>query len=170
MEGVGAPALSRRGLGWPPAQAANTTPIERDPQLFEKLKAEEWPGILSWMIQGYLEWKRSGLQPPDIVRNASEAYFQAEDSIATWIDEHCRLDRRLGNQLPNCTLAGLPERPKQASRQGRKRTSFRTSKREVIDPIAPTPAAASTGSRSSEGRPCHLCHFVLYRPFVRAYR
>jgi putative DNA primase/helicase len=92
VEGVGAPALSRRGIAWPPAQAANTTPIERDPQLFEKLKAEEWPGILSWMIQGYLEWKRSGLQPPDIVRNASEAYFQAEDSIATWIDEHCRLD------------------------------------------------------------------------------
>ena len=44
------------------------------------------------MIQGCLEWQRSGLQPPQAVRNATEAYLQAEDSIATWIDECCRLD------------------------------------------------------------------------------
>src|SRR5262249_24477418 len=64
---------------------------ERDPQLLEKLRAE-WPGILSWMIQGCLEWQRRGLQPPDAVKNATASYFQAEDSIATWIDECCRLD------------------------------------------------------------------------------
>jgi putative DNA primase/helicase len=64
---------------------------ERDPQLFEKLTAE-WPGILSWMIDGCLEWQRSGLQPPDVVKNATESYLQAEDAIATWIDECCTLD------------------------------------------------------------------------------
>jgi putative DNA primase/helicase len=69
-----------------------TIPMEeRDPQLWEKLKAE-WPGILSWMIQGCLEWQRSGLQPPEIVKNATAAYLQAEDAIATWIDECCQLD------------------------------------------------------------------------------
>ena len=66
-------------------------PAERDPQLLETLKAE-WPGILGWMIEGCLEWQRSGLQPPQAVRNATEAYLQAEDSIATWIDECCQLD------------------------------------------------------------------------------
>jgi putative DNA primase/helicase len=66
-------------------------PDERDPQLFEKLKME-WPGILSWMIQGCLEWQRSGLQPPAVVRNATAAYLQAEDVIATWIDDCCQLD------------------------------------------------------------------------------
>lgn len=66
-------------------------PDERDPQLFEKLKAE-WPGILSWMIEGCLEWQAGGLQPPDVVRNATAAYLKAEDVIATWIDECCKLD------------------------------------------------------------------------------
>jgi putative DNA primase/helicase len=66
-------------------------PAERDLQLVETLKAE-WPGILSWMIQGCLEWQTSGLQPPDVVRNATAAYLQAEDLIATWIDECCQLD------------------------------------------------------------------------------
>jgi putative DNA primase/helicase len=64
---------------------------ERDRELFEKLKVE-WPGILSWMIEGCLEWQRSGLQPPDAVRNATAAYLEAEDVIATWIDERCQLD------------------------------------------------------------------------------
>ena len=36
---------------------------ERDPQLLERLKAE-WPGILSWMIQGCRDWRSIGLQPP----------------------------------------------------------------------------------------------------------
>src|SRR5262249_47301779 len=76
-------------------------PAERDPQLFEKLKAE-WPGILSWMIQGCLEWQRSGLQPPDVVKNATAAYLQAENAIGDWIDERCRLDRQAWE-----TVAGL---------------------------------------------------------------
>jgi putative DNA primase/helicase len=64
---------------------------QRDPQLLEKLKVE-WAGILSWMVQGCLEWQTSGLQPPKVVRNATAAYLQAEDAIATWIDESCQLD------------------------------------------------------------------------------
>jgi putative DNA primase/helicase len=66
-------------------------PQERDTQLFEKLK-EEWPGILRWMIQGCLEWRRIGLQPPEAVKNATASYLQAEDTIATWIEESCTLD------------------------------------------------------------------------------
>jgi putative DNA primase/helicase len=64
---------------------------ERDDTLLKTLKAE-WPGILSWMIQGCREWQRSGLQPPQAVRNATAAYLQGEDSIASWIDERCQLD------------------------------------------------------------------------------
>jgi putative DNA primase/helicase len=66
-------------------------PAERDLQLVETLKAE-WPGILSWMIQGCLEWQTSGLQPPAVVTKATEAYLQAEDVLATWIDECCQRD------------------------------------------------------------------------------
>jgi putative DNA primase/helicase len=66
-------------------------PAERDPLLVEKLKAEA-PGVLSWMIQGCLEWQADGLQPPAVVRNATASYLQAEDVIAGWIDERCTPD------------------------------------------------------------------------------
>ena len=39
---------------------------ERDRELTEKLKAE-WPGILSWLIEGCLEWQTEGLRPPQVV-------------------------------------------------------------------------------------------------------
>jgi putative DNA primase/helicase len=64
---------------------------KRDPQLLEKLKSE-WPGILTWMIQGCLKWQADGLQPPAVVRDATAAYLQAEDVIAGWIDECCTPD------------------------------------------------------------------------------
>jgi putative DNA primase/helicase len=61
---------------------------ERDEQLPEKLAAE-WPAILNWMIQGCLEWQRNGLAQPEAVRAATEAYLDAEDSIALWLAECC---------------------------------------------------------------------------------
>jgi putative DNA primase/helicase len=66
-----------------------TIPAERrDRQLFEKLKPE-WPGILHWMIQGSIEWHKTGLAPPKAVVDASEAYFEEEDRIGLWIEEDC---------------------------------------------------------------------------------
>ena len=61
-------------------------PNERDPDLTEKLK-DEWPGILQWMIDGCLDWQEIGLQPPVIVRSATDAYLDAEDALAAWIEE-----------------------------------------------------------------------------------
>jgi putative DNA primase/helicase len=63
-------------------------PEERDRDLPEKLKAE-WPGILRWMIQGCLEWQRIGLAPPQVVRDATSAYLEAEDAVGAWIEERC---------------------------------------------------------------------------------
>jgi putative DNA primase/helicase len=64
---------------------------ERDKQLLEKLKAES-PGILLWMIQGCLEWQTTGLRPAEVVETATKTYLDAEDAIASWIDECCRRD------------------------------------------------------------------------------
>jgi putative DNA primase/helicase len=66
-----------------------TIPAEkRDHKLFEKLKPE-WPGILQWMINGSIEWHKTGLAPPKAVVDASEAYFEEEDRIGQWIEEDC---------------------------------------------------------------------------------
>ena len=57
-------------------------------KLQDRLK-EEWPGILSWMIKGCLEWQRQGMHPPPVVQDATKEYFQQEDKIGNWIDECC---------------------------------------------------------------------------------
>jgi putative DNA primase/helicase len=64
-------------------------PEERDRDLPEKLKAE-WPGILRWMIQGCLQWQSIGLAPPKAVRDATAAYFEAEDAVGAWMEERCQ--------------------------------------------------------------------------------
>jgi putative DNA primase/helicase len=64
-----------------------TIPVhERDETLGEKLRAE-LPGILSWAIQGCLDWQANGLSPPPIVRDATAAYLEAEDALAAWIED-----------------------------------------------------------------------------------
>ena len=59
---------------------------ERDPNLAEKLKAE-WGGILAWAVQGCLEWRKVGLNPPRAVREATDDYLTAEDSFGAWLEE-----------------------------------------------------------------------------------
>ena len=61
-------------------------PDQRDQQLTDKLK-DEWPGILSWAIEGCLEWQRTGLAPPDIVRAATDDYLAEEDVFTRWLED-----------------------------------------------------------------------------------
>jgi putative DNA primase/helicase len=68
---------------------AVTIPSEkRDKDLAEKLKTE-WPAILRWMVDGCLKWQEIGLSPPQAVIDATAAYLETEDTIATWIEERC---------------------------------------------------------------------------------
>jgi putative DNA primase/helicase len=68
--------------------AVTIPPEERDGELTEKLK-DEWPAILQWLIDGCLEWQRGGLQPPQAVQEATDAYLEAEDAMAAWIEDKC---------------------------------------------------------------------------------
>ena len=63
-----------------------TIPVEeRDPHFTAKLKPE-WPAILRWMIDGCYEWQSDGLQVPDIVRQASDEYFEEQDTLGLWLE------------------------------------------------------------------------------------
>lgn len=65
---------------------------ERDARLEEKLKAES-PAILRWMIEGCLQWQRSGrLVVPKVVADATNEYFSDEDAIGRFIAECCELE------------------------------------------------------------------------------
>jgi putative DNA primase/helicase len=64
---------------------------ERDQSLTEKLKAE-WPGILQWAVNGTLEWRRLGLQPPQAVQSATKDYLETEDDVLSWVNDCCTED------------------------------------------------------------------------------
>jgi putative DNA primase/helicase len=63
---------------------------ERDRDLSAKLKAEA-SIILTWMIEGCLEWQRDGLLPPKSVTDATDAYISDEDCLGHWLDECCEV-------------------------------------------------------------------------------
>ncbi len=65
---------------------------ERDQMLPGRLRGE-WGGILQWMIDGCLEWQRMGLSPPEIVRDATDAYLQDEDVFGLWLSECTEVER-----------------------------------------------------------------------------
>lgn len=64
---------------------------ERDPYLSEKLKVEHG-GILRWMLTGCRLWQEQGLQTPELVRAATDAYLESEDAIGSWLEDNCILD------------------------------------------------------------------------------
>jgi putative DNA primase/helicase len=60
--------------------------------LDDKLAAEA-EGILVWMVQGCLEWQRDGLQPPNVVTQATDDYRADEDVLQQFIDDACVVHR-----------------------------------------------------------------------------
>lgn len=63
-------------------------PETRDRDLTEKLKAE-WPGILTWAIEGCLVYQDKGLAPPASVIEATKSYLDSQDVFAEWLESHC---------------------------------------------------------------------------------
>jgi putative DNA primase/helicase len=105
---------------------------ERDDTLLEKLRAE-WSGILSWMIQGCLEWQTSGLRVPAVVKEATASYLEAEDAIGAWIDECCEpnpqawetCDALFRSWSDWATKAGEPVGPRKSFIQAIERSGYR---------------------------------------------
>lgn len=61
---------------------------DQDHHLADKLRAE-LPGILNWAVQGCLAWQTDGLDAPDEVTVATDAYRQEQDVVAQFIGECC---------------------------------------------------------------------------------
>jgi putative DNA primase/helicase len=64
-------------------------PEKRDKSLSAKL-LQERDGILAWALQGCLAWQRDGLKPPKCVVDATDEYFDEEDTIGEFLDEECQ--------------------------------------------------------------------------------
>ena len=65
-----------------------------DKDLKEKLRAES-SGILAWLVEGFLLWKRDGLNPPPSVTEATAEYRRGEDTMGDFIDECCEVGTAL---------------------------------------------------------------------------
>ena len=68
-------------------------PAKVDQGLREALKAES-RGILAWAVEGFKEWRRVGLNPPDAVLAATADYFDDEDLLGQFLIE--RMERAEG--------------------------------------------------------------------------
>ncbi len=66
-------------------------PDEQDPHLTPKLR-QELSGIFNWALEGYIHYRREGLQEPALVRQKTQQYRAQSDPIATFIDETLTLD------------------------------------------------------------------------------
>ncbi|OWY03556.1 hypothetical protein B6V75_08985 [Thioclava sp. F1Mire-8] len=63
-------------------------PASPDQGLKDALKAE-FPGILSWAIQGCLDWQQNGLVRPAIMLETTADYFESQDIFAQWLADQC---------------------------------------------------------------------------------
>jgi putative DNA primase/helicase len=52
----------------------------------------ERPGILSWLVQGCLDWQKHGLPNPDAVTQANTDYREESDTIKSFLDEVCIIE------------------------------------------------------------------------------
>jgi len=68
---------------------AVTIPKEkRDPDLAEKLQ-QEASGIMQWLIEGVVAYLKQGINPPQSVLDATETYFEDENTLQQWITDKC---------------------------------------------------------------------------------
>lgn len=61
---------------------------DKDEHLGDKLQAE-FPGILAWAVRGCREWQQRGLDDPDEVLEATNAYQREQDTLASFLTECC---------------------------------------------------------------------------------
>lgn len=61
---------------------------ERDPH-FEQQLEEELPGILRWAVEGCYNWLQEGLNPPQEIIDATNAYRDEMDILTDFIEECC---------------------------------------------------------------------------------
>lgn len=73
------------------AEPKEANESQADPYLSEKLQVEA-SGILAWLVKGCLVWQKDGLNPPDIVKAATNEYRSDEDTIGHFIEERCTLN------------------------------------------------------------------------------
>ena len=70
-----------------------SVPKERqDRQLLNRIRANELPGVLAWLVRGCLAWQNRGLGEPRAIAMATADYKREEDVLGLWLDGCCKLE------------------------------------------------------------------------------
>jgi len=80
-------AMARRFNRVPFSVTVDDDKVNKD--LADQLIEKEGPGILLWIVQGCVEWQRSGLNTPPAVKEATESYFTSQDLMGEWLRDCC---------------------------------------------------------------------------------
>lgn len=63
-----------------------------EPERVAQRLRQERDGILAWMIEGLRLYWKEGMEPPEVVREATEEYRKQMDPVGEWLDSCCELD------------------------------------------------------------------------------
>ena len=74
----------------PDPNPLNPNEHKADPHLKRTLR-EEASGILAWLVRGYQEYLKHGLNQPQEVVEARETYRAEEDTLGIFLDEYCQV-------------------------------------------------------------------------------
>jgi len=87
---VGSDRGIRRRLQVVPFKANFDCTIRKE-EIESQIMAEK-EGVFAWMVRGFKEWQAQGLNPPEVIRKATEAYFQVNDHIGTYLADRTVAD------------------------------------------------------------------------------
>lgn len=79
-------------FGTPEEVANGEAQYLRDTSIAEHIERER-DAILTWVVEGAVEWFRDGLNPPDVVKAASKDYQSEQDRVQMFVHECCELKR-----------------------------------------------------------------------------
>lgn len=66
---------------------------KKDKTLDKRIDATELPGVLNWLIDGALAWRKGGLAIPTSVMRDTEAYKADEDTLGHFFKECCEIGK-----------------------------------------------------------------------------
>lgn len=55
-------------------------------EIERQIQAEK-DGIFAWMVRGFQDWRKKGLNTPEVVRKATEEYFASNDHLGEYLSE-----------------------------------------------------------------------------------
>lgn len=62
---------------------------ERVTNLDQVILDNERDGVLTWMVQGCLDWQKTGLDTPEAIKAETLKYRKETDFIEMWLDQNC---------------------------------------------------------------------------------